>query len=162
MELTLKRYRVTGALPLRIGTRYDDGIVNAVLTSTQNQNGNLLVMFRETQVSLLLAPSPSLNTRMLFFRFNPNVLYLLRNRRRGEAYWPQNGGTFGFGWPSRTRVDETIMVLSYQSASGSGPPLPRIDDDWLADADLVRIEAEAIGRTSKRVSVSGFTIEERV
>lgn len=156
--LTVARYRVAAALPLRPGARYEDGTVRAVISSVQNQDGNCLVWFRETQVSLLLAPSASVHRRMLFFRFNPDVLYVLRNRRRGEAFWPQNGMTFGFGWPTRTRVDEAAVMAMYRSKPESGPPLPPIDDAWLGGADLVRIDAEPVGTVERHLVDADFTI----
>jgi hypothetical protein len=129
--------------------------VRALITSVQNQDGNCMVLFDETAISLRSrrAERPSPRSRV-----NPNILYVLRNRRRSEAVWPQNGTTVGFGWPSRTRVDETVIMSVYRSNVGSGPPLPRVDDAWLADADLLRIEAEPVGTVTRHVVESAFTI----
>jgi hypothetical protein len=152
--VTLGRSRVTAELPIRLGSRYEDGTVTEVLTSIHRDDGECHIGFRETQVSLLFAPSATVHRRIFFFRFNPDVIFVLRNRRRGEAFWPQNGATFGFGWPSRTRVDESMIMLAYRDLSTR----KIIDDAWLADADLVRIEAEPIGSVEERIVVPAFTI----
>jgi hypothetical protein len=152
--VTVGRSRVTAQLPVRIGSRYEDGSVTEILTSIHTQDGECHIGFRETQVSLLLAPSPSVHRRIFFLRFNPDVIFVLRNRRRGEAFWPQDGSTVGFGWPTRTRVDEIMLMVAYRDPS----PRRRIDDAWLADADLVRIEAEPIGSVEERIVVPAFTI----
>ena len=67
-----------------------------------------------------------------------------------------HGSTFGFGWPSRTRIDESTIFVAYQSPTGGRPP--QIDEGWLADADLVRVEARKIGDTTRTVVVPEFTV----
>jgi hypothetical protein len=153
--LAIKRYRIAAELPAEVGATYDDGVVHSELRTVANHDGSLQAMLADTQVSLLLLPRAAVHRRMLFMRFNPDVLYVLRNRRRGEAFWPANGATFGFGSPSRTRIDHATMILSYASTPESGP---RIDDAWLAGADLVRLESEPVVDSSQHVVVPDFTI----
>jgi hypothetical protein len=153
--LAIKRYRIAAELPAEVGATYDDGVVHSELRTVANHDGSLQAVLADTQVSLLLLPRAAVHRRMLFMRFNPDVLYVLRNRRRGEAFWPANGATFGFGSPSRTRIDHATMMLSYASTAESRP---RIDDAWLAGADLVRLESEPVVDSSQHVVVPDFTI----
>ncbi len=158
--VTMRAYRLAAELPLQPGATYRTGQGQAVMDALQCQNGDCAAMIRETHVSLLLAPSADhVVQRMLFFRVNPDVLYILRNRGRGEAFWPQRGTTFGFGWITRSRRDETTMVAQFRSSVAPSPPLPRLDGDWIAGADLVRIEATPVRDVVTQVEVPDFVID---
>jgi hypothetical protein len=156
--LVLRTYHVAAELPARPDAAYDHGTEHAVVTGVYNESGDCTVNVRETQVSLLLAPNPHAYRRMYMFRFNPDVLYVLRNRARGEAFWPRFGASVGFGWPSRTRIEEIMAPSVYRSNIASNPPLPRIDDAWMADAEVVRIEADSVGMVTRPIEPSTFTI----
>jgi hypothetical protein len=156
--LTLRSYRVAAELPARPDAAYDHDVEHAVITAIQRESGDCRLLTRETQVSLLLAPGRHAYRSMYLFRTNPDLLYVLRNRPRGEAFWPQGGTNFGFGWPSRTRIDETTAVASYRSNLASDPPLPRIDDAWIAGAELVRVEAETVGTVTAPIDATTFVL----
>ena len=66
--------------------------------------------------------------------------------------------TFGFGWPWRMRIDDAMIMAGFRGNPGSGPRLPPIDEAWLADADLVRIEAEPLGTVERHVVTSDFMV----
>jgi len=158
--VTVRAYRVVAELPLQPGATFGREQHQAVIGGFYCQNGDCAVMIRETHISLLLAPSENrLVQRMLFFRVNPDVLYILRNRGRGEAFWPQHGTTFGFGWITHSRLDETTMVANFRSSVTAGPPLPRLDGDWIAGADLVRVEATPVQEVMTQIEVPDFVID---
>jgi len=157
-SLKLRSYRVAAELPLRPNAVYDRGLEHAAILAVMSNGGDFTVTIRERQLSLLLVPNPMLNRRWLFTRFNPNVLYVLRNKERREAFWPMQGMLFGVGWTFGAGMDESMMMQQYRSNIVSEPPLPHIDDAWTAGADLVRIEAETVGSVTKPVEVERFVI----
>jgi len=158
--VTVRAYRLVAELPLEPGAASGQGEHQAIIEGLHRQNGDCGVGIRETHISLLLAPSADrVVQKMLFMRVNPDVLYVLRNRGRGEAFWPQYGATFGFGWITRSRRDETTMFANFRSSVTSGPPLPRLDNEWIAGADLVRIEATPLREVVTQIEVPSFVID---
>jgi hypothetical protein len=53
--------------------------------------------------------------------------------------------------------DRTASILDVRFVA-SGTALPRINDAWIAGADLVRIEAEDIAKITGPIDVAGFVI----
>src|SRR5215470_11412444 len=90
---------------------------------------------------------------MFVFRFDPDVLWVLRNPLRGEAVLPQQGMAFGFGWLGHARLDQVSWMLAYDAPGA-------VDESWIRDAELVRIAVTTEGELSRSFVLPAFAIDE--
>ncbi len=160
VDFVLKRYEVVANIPVRTKARYDRGSEHAVITHVLNQTGGSTILLRESKISLFFSGE---RDRLgpysdLFMR---RTIYILRNDRRNEALWPDEGPGFGFDFLDllyQKRLRTLPLALRYTSLTDQGRKLTNFNDDWLSDAKLVRIEAKEVGRFSKSVQVEGFVM----
>src|SRR5262249_45635109 len=92
--------------------------------------------------------------------FGQRTLYVLRNEKQAEALWPKKdiGPGFEFLDVFQTRLRTVPLAMRYSAIAPSGRALIELSDRWLADAEIVRIEAVEVGRFSKTTSVDDFTM----
>ena len=87
-----------------------------------------------------------------------NHVYLIVNKKHNEAFLAEEGANFyanamaAFG---PTRLETVAKQFDFTNLNDRSGPLPKIDKEWLADAELVKIDAVKMG--TEKVE---FTIEE--
>jgi hypothetical protein len=93
-------------------------------------------------------------------------VYLLCNRRTHEALLVKDvkverrsklsfdpGAALG-------ALTYTIKYVDFSTADEQGRPIVKVDDAWLADAELVRLDAVKVGSVKKKIEIPGFTLPE--
>ncbi len=85
------------------------------------------------------------------------IASFLRNRKRGEATAVLPGGAMNktLRWLSATCV--VTAHVAYVQTHGL-PPGSSIDAAWLADAELVFVSFERVGRFTKHVTIPNFVL----
>lgn len=89
------------------------------------------------------------------------TIYILRNDKRSEALWSDETPGPGFEFLDlfyQKRLRTLPLALRYTAFTDQGRKLTEFNDGWLADAEVVRIEAKEVGRFSKSVQVDGFVM----
>jgi hypothetical protein len=83
---------------------------------------------------------------------------MLRNNQRAEALWPKKeiGPGFDFLDLFQKRLHTIPLALRYSAMTDRGQKLTELNNDWLADAEIVRIEAKEVGRFEKSVRGDAF------
>jgi hypothetical protein len=154
----IRDYAIGATIPLRSGARIQRREEQVVIERVTLERGECTVQLRGARVSLLLEPGRSTIRSRAIFRDDPDTLYVLRNRRRGQALVADT--LMGAGGLSRGRLDRINWVLVFRAPRTE--PLMQIDDDFLRDADLVRIEATTVGQAQARTSVEPIAIDPTV
>jgi len=86
--------------------------------------------------------------------------YVLRNKNRDEAFWAARNEPVGVDLDFFSkRLRQAEIRVGFTSISQKGAHLPDINDEWLAGADLLRVEARSFGKLSKSVRAEGFMID---
>ena len=157
VEFVVKRYEATANLPIKSKARYDRGSQHAVITQVLKQTGGATALLRESEVSLFFAGDRH-HDEMSGNLFGRPVIYILRNKEQAEALWPveEPGPGFEFLDLFQKRLRTIPLALRYSALTSRGQKLTEINDHWLANAELIRIEAKEVGRFSKTVKVDGF------
>lgn len=159
VRIRLRRYRVATVLALTEGAEYSHDATQVVVGPVSQTGGECYVTLFERDVSLLFAPSATETRRMFVFRNRANVIHLLRNRARAEIFWPYASDSLGLSWPWHERVESMAFLMRFQQNLAAIPPPPRIDQDWMAGAELVRVEGEVLATTTRQITVPNLAIE---
>ncbi len=159
VEFSLKRYDAVASLQAKPKARYDRGTEHTVVTQVLKQTGAATVFLRESEVSLFFAGDRH-SYELGFNPFSQRTLYILRNEKQAEALWPRKdiGPGFEFVDLFQKRLRTVPLALRYSAFTDSGQALTELSDRWLADAEIVRIEAKEVGRFGKTVRVDDFVM----
>jgi hypothetical protein len=165
-------YRIASELPLHRGATLVQGSARTTLTEIlHNPDGVDITLTRRT-VQLLLRPQ-SVRAQV------EQPVYLLVNRKRGEAAMGENTASNGYAFNSilsnslgifssffgtgDSRIENVRPVqISFGPMRNWNPPrsLPvALDDAWLADASLVTLEQVSDGTFETTLRLSNFTID---
>ena len=154
--LRTSAYRVAAVLPLEMGARRVDDTTQTAIASFACTDDYCGVELEELRLRLLRSPDASLPSRFLPAP-REDALYLLRNRKRGEVLWPISDPT-DIGWPSMRRLQRSNPKLVFRATPGGDGRRVRIDDAWIADAEIVRIESQLGDIVRRRVEVDRFAV----
>jgi hypothetical protein len=154
-------HHIVCRLPLRPGARYDNGSEHVVLTDVLRQTEGCTVILRESNVHLLLEP-----------KMRPTRRYFFVNPGAGEAMLAQefmlptsalHSGFLGVTITSGTeeRLAIRYIELRFPQDRLARKDLPPINETWLSQAELVRVDASYAGRFSKSLQVDGFRMDTR-
>lgn len=160
VEFVVRRYEVVANIPVRSRARYDRGSEHAVITHVLKQTGGSTILLRESKVSLFFGGQRH-PYGAYFDLFMRPTIYILQNSNRSEAFWPDErpGPEFDFSDLFFQRRLRTIpLALRYSAITEQGSKLADLNEGWLADAELVRVEAKEVGRFTKSVQVDGFVM----
>jgi hypothetical protein len=159
VEFVITRYQTTASLPTKPKARYDRGSEHAVITQVLKKTGGATILVRESEVSLFFAGDRHYGA-MSANLFGRPIIYVMRNEERAEALWPAEEPGPGFDILDlfQKRLRTFPLALRYSALTSTGQKLTEVNDSWLANAELVRIEAKEVGRFNKTITVDGFTM----
>ncbi|HET6961610.1 MAG TPA: hypothetical protein VFJ27_03900 [Terriglobia bacterium] len=148
-ELRAHQYQLKAALPLRPGSRYvDDSGETTLLALAPHPDGWILTM-RESSVRRWIQSKPP-----------KGVFYVLRNRTTKEALlgrsYPEN--VFG-RFPALYRVVVNHSPIYFTTTGVSDYQGPPINEAWLREAELLRVEIRTIGNFTKSIRAEGFVMD---
>ena len=162
VEFVVKRYDAVGSLQVKPKARYDRGTEHAVITQVLKHTGAATVLLRESEVSLFFAGDRH-SDELDFNPFGRPILYVLRNDKQAEALLPgkEIGPGFEFLDFFQKRLRTVPVALRYSALTNRGLALTELNDTWLTNAEIVRIEAKEVGRFNKTVRVNDFVMREQ-
>lgn len=146
------RYEVTGEIPLKPNHRIELGAEQAVIADVLEDPAGCSVILRERSLRLLFDRSASVKDPF----GSRSVLYVLRNPVRREIALPSDD--FGRGFDLILSRQQRLTVRSVSLKYGEGWH-EQITPEWLADAELVRVEAVRIGQVEKTLQATGLRLE---
>ena len=154
------RYQIVCRLPLRPGARYDNGSEHVVITDVLRQSEGCTVILRESNVNVLLEPRMRPTTRYVFANPGANEAALARE------FPLQTSALHAALWdvttePGTARLMIRYLELRFPEERLARKELPPINETWLSQGQLVRIDASYAGRFSKSLQVPGFRMDTR-
>ena len=161
-------HRIVAEIPLKPGAFFSKGSERTTLISVLKGNDAVNIQLQKRSLNLLLAPSrPEQLTAQSF--------YLLLNRKRNEAVMSSgiqqfnynevtpNGllSAFDLGDNRFEHIDSFTLPFGNQPGGGQpGVVLPvAIDDAWLADAVLVRVDPVPAGEFTTTLTIPDFALD---
>ena len=157
-HIDLTREEAAGMLPLRIGAAFQEGGNRVVVDDVRGVTGGVTLQLRRS------------NAQSAFDRRPPRrYSFYLRNRRlsnavAGQAHPLLEGPRlFPFvGVSAATGDSDGFSVTSWLvqfPAFNRGDPSLRIDETWLAGAELIVVRATGHGSVVRTLEMPGFVIQ---
>jgi hypothetical protein len=153
------KYAISAEMAVAKGARPDRGSVNLAITGVLRQADGVDIILREREPSLLIDRA----NRLRPYRdpgLGSRTVYVLCNKKRNEAVL-QKGDSFRMG--SFMLVGESRLVSrSVRLSFGPEPQVNRLTPDlnaeWLADAELVRLDLAPVQEFSTRLVVKNLRL----
>lgn len=159
-DILVSKYQVAATLPLKKGAEYDKGSTHLVITDILQQPDGVDLLLRERKLNLLFdrkigeAPIPGMD--------RPTVLYVLRNTRRNEAIISKRNSNFDMAMFNQGRlVNKPVRLAFGPENNHSSPFFPQIDQEWLANAELIRLELVPVAEFSRQFTDDAFQLDGR-
>lgn len=163
-DFDIYEYEIVLELPLKQGAKDTFGSEQVVIYDVLERPNTISIIVGEKKTYLLFDRSVKKKSRHdmaqdIFSEYN-NV-YLIANKNRREAFLAKEGGnlyanaTAAFG---PTRLETIAKQFDFTNLNDRSELLPKIDKEWLADAELVRIDAVKVGTAKINFTVEGFSL----
>jgi len=158
VDFLASKYIVTAEMPLAKGSRYDQGSQHVVITDILTQPDGVDIVLRQRTLNLLFDLQNDQNPQQ-----TPDaakVVYLLLNKKRGEAVLQKQTGSFTVDFSGGVqRLVNHPLRLSFGSDDNNSQEIaPDLSSEWLADAVLARLELVPVASFSKEVTVDQFRL----
>ena len=153
IDFLASKYVVVAEMPLVKGSRFNRGSVHVAMTDVLKQPGGVDILLRVRKVQLLFDRGTDSDPRLA--GGEKNVVYLLRNKNRNEAMMQKQSNSFNVTINQSILSNQPVR-LSYGPDPNRSEYIPDITDQWLADAELVRLELVPVEEYSKHLTVDRF------
>jgi hypothetical protein len=161
MDLVASKYEITLEIPLAKGARSARGSAQSVITDVLRQPDGVDIILRGRKANLLFDRSNSSSPMAEFISGNKR-LYVLRNKKKNEAVVqsPGNPDLSALFASGSILVNQAVRVsFGAEKNSSSSEPVVALTPEWLADAELVRLDLTPAFEFSKRVVVEDFKMD---
>jgi hypothetical protein len=155
--------RLTATLPLKLGWRIEGDWGETTLLRIIPHENALLGIRPEATLDGFVFTLRESGTRSLFRTSLTYASYVLRNRARKEALVGMTDipkDIFG-RFPAFHRLVVNPTTIYFTTAGVPGYQGPAINDEWLRQAQLLRIENRFVGQFSKSVQIEDFVMNSR-
>jgi hypothetical protein len=153
--LNVYKCEITGVLPLQKKARFDKGSEHVVVSNVLREPRGCSVILSSKTVKLLFAADARADITSMMG--GSKALYVLRNQKLGQALVPKQDFNAGNMWMSQSSARLVIQPIRLRYESDKKET--SIDEAWLADADLVRVEAVEVGTLSASLRVEDFVLD---
>jgi hypothetical protein len=169
-QLSIHQYRVTSVLPLQIGASAWVGHNQYVIHDIIGTSFGIKLVIGERKVDLTLAGGAK-EGRFPFSDFgfmrgmgHTQPLYILRNKRTGEAFVPEITQDAQISKPKfndQAILKSRITQFLYAHENDRNFSLPRLDQAWLQDAEIWRLETQKVGYVNIPLAYDKILLDEK-
>ena len=152
IDLLISKHVVSGELPLKKGARYDHGSEHVVVTDVLRQPDGVDIILQQRKVNLLFNRTDAAESP---YQFQKKVVYLLVNKKRREAVQQKQGGVVNLNITG-SRLNNEPLRLAFGSSQNRSALLPELNEQWLADAVLVRLERVPVAEVTRPLMDENF------
>ena len=160
-EAQLRVYQqLTAKLPLKIGSRHKGDLGELTLLSIVPNRDTLLTVLSNSKQDGFVVTLRESGVRYWLQRTSlSGASYVLRNRVRKEALFGRSypKDIFG-GFPALHRLVINRSPVYFTTAGIPDYQGPVIDDDWLREAELLRVDSRVVGQFSTSVHAENFVM----
>jgi hypothetical protein len=163
-EFDVYKYEIVLRMPLREGAKDSFGSEQAVVYDILEKQDEVSIIINEKKINLLFDRTVKKDSRVdpvMEMCSKYERVYLLVNEKRHEAFLPEEGGnlyddmTAAYGKP---RLENMAKKYDFTSLNNRSGPLPKIDKQWLAEAELVRLDAVKTDTKKFDFTIANFEI----
>jgi len=156
LDFLASKYVLTGELPLVKGSRNRHGSDNVVITDVLRQPDGVDILLREHRANLLFDRANTDNGQ--FAENMGRVTYLLRNKERNQAVLQREPANFTYAQMTSSILVNRSLRISFGREKNSNRPTPDLTPEWLAGAELVRLDLVPLFDFSKHLVVEKFRL----
>lgn len=163
-SLDVYKYNTVAEVPLKQGAKDSFGSEQIVIYDILERPNGISVIVGEKKTNLLFDRAIEKKSRYDFAQdiySDFNNVYLIVNQKRNEAFLAESGGNLYADMMAAygpTRLETKAKQFDFTYINDRSGALPQIDKNWLADAKLVRIDAEKIGKYPMNLQIANFTL----
>ena len=163
-DFDIYEYKIVSQLPLKQGSRDSFDSEQIVVYDILERPNAISVIINEKKTNLLFdrsAKKKSQNDMAQDIFSEYSHVYLIVNKKRQEAFLAEEGGNVyanamaAFG---PTRLETMAKQFDFTNLNDRSELLPKIDKEWLANAELVRIDAVKMGTEEINFTIEEFAI----
>lgn len=163
-KLDIYEYKIVAQVPLKPGSMASFGSERLVVYDVLARNNAISVIVNEKKIKLLFDRSVKKKSRNdmaqdVFSEYSH--VYLIVNKKRNEAFLAEEGGiTYANAMAALgpTRIETMAKQFDFTNLNDRNEHLPEIDKEWLADAELVRLDAVKRGKVKINFTVDDFAL----
>ncbi|MFC1739192.1 hypothetical protein ACFL1G_09100 [Planctomycetota bacterium] len=162
-DFEIYKYEIVSQVPLKQGLKDSFGSEQVVIYDVLERPNVISVIINEKKINLLFDRSVKKTSRLdmaqdIFSEYSP--IYLIVNKKRHEAFLPEAGDNLNMNANAMaafgpTRLETKAKRFDFTNLNDRNELIPEIDKEWLADAELVRMDA--VQMATEQI---GFTIED--
>ena len=159
------KYDIVSEVPLGEGMKGVFGAEQVVVYDVLERDNAVSVILHEKKINLLFDRRIKKVSRVDLSRnmySEYSHVYLLVNKERQEAFLPEptmsNISADAWDALGPKRVNTKARMLDFTDVNGRNNALPKIDTEWLAGAELVRMNAVLTGTADVDFSVEDFSL----
>ncbi len=161
VDFDIYEYKIVSQLPLKQGAKDTFGTEQIVIQDILEKPNAISVILSEKKTYLLFDRSVKKKSRYdvaqnIYSQYN-NV-YLIVNKNRREALLAKPGGLYinvmaAYG---PTRLETMAKQLDFTNLNDRSEP--QIDKEWLANAELVRLDAVKVSTAKINITIEDFSL----
>ncbi len=159
LDMVVSKYVVAAEIPVVRGARFDQGSEHLVLTEVLHNGTGVDIMAEHRSVSLLFDGTSRPPNPMSFTLNAGDTVYLLCNEKRHQAVIQKQEAQVGLWGPSASYGPLVHQSLEFSFGPSGAFLTPDLNDAWLADAKLVRLQLVRVGTFTKRLVYDRFKLE---
>jgi hypothetical protein len=164
-KFDIYEYKISSTVPLKQGSRDRFNSEQVVIIDVLEQETGVSVIVGEKKAKLLFdrqseKVSPYERITDSFSR----SFYLIENKNNSEAFVAEDSGeTMNIDelFNTSSRLVSKARRLDFVYINSRNGTLSKIDQKWLSDAQLIRVDAVRIGSVKKQIEFSNFVLPEK-
>jgi hypothetical protein len=161
MDFVASKYEITSEMPLTKGARSARGSTQRVITDVLRQPEGVDIVLRERKANLLFDRTDRSSPMDEFVSgYKHEHVYVLRNKKKNEAVLQRRDNpNFSSLLAGQTILVNQAVRLSFGPETNSRQVTPELTPQWLADAELIRLDLVPVFEFSKHVVVENFRMD---
>jgi hypothetical protein len=161
-HLLASKYVATVELPIRKGAEFRRGSYREVITEVLHETDGVDILLQVQDVRLNYHLRPDQDNITSYQMNGGGVIYLLVNRQRHEAIMQKQNNGLNVNFNVSEALQHTSKRVAFGpdgNNSANDWTFPQIDDAWLRDAVLLRIELQPVAEIVKPIVVGNFRLD---
>jgi hypothetical protein len=166
-DFDIYKYEIVMQIPLKPGLKGSFGSERVVIYDVLEKENMISVIINEKKINLLFDRSIKKRSRAdiaqnIYSEYSP--VYLIVNKKRQEAFLPETRDSVNVDVMAAfgpTRLETRAKLFDFTNLNNRNELLPAIDREWLADAELIRMDAIRTGTEQVDFTIEDFSLPSR-
>ena len=157
------KYSIGAEMAMAREARFDRGSHHLVIAGVLRQSDGVDLMVRERAPNLLFDRANRFAARRDYINLGPGYqsAYVLLNKKRNEAVLQKSAYSDSFTPFGASRLVNRLLRVSFGPEPQHNRLTPSLNDAWLADAELVRLDLVPVAEFPTQLVVEKMTLNGR-